>query len=83
VLTKSAKSGKPVSGCTYSGGCVRRRLYQNRQEMRSFLKKGVNDVYSQGNKLTLMKGKRNIEQKGPLGKTLPQKITTTLSVVPQ
>jgi hypothetical protein len=32
-----------------------------------------NNVFAQGNKLTLMKGNRNIEQRGPLGKTLPKK----------
>jgi hypothetical protein len=41
--------------------------------MRSFLKDGGNDVFAQGNKLTLMKGNRNIEQRGPLGKTLQKK----------
>jgi hypothetical protein len=30
-----------------------------------------------------MKGNRNIEQRGPLGKTLPRKMTTTLPVVAQ
>jgi hypothetical protein len=37
-------------------------------------------VIAQGNKSTLMKGNRNIEQRGPLGKTLPRKMTTTLHV---
>jgi hypothetical protein len=49
--------------------------------MRSFLKEGGNDMFAQGSKSTLTKGNRNIEQRGPLGKTLPQKTTTTLPVV--
>jgi hypothetical protein len=80
VLTKSAKSGIPITGWTYSCGCVCSRLYQSRQTMRSFFKDGGNDVPAQGSKLTLMKGNRNIEQRGPLGKTLPRKTTTTLPV---
>jgi hypothetical protein len=51
--------------------------------MHSFLNDGDNDVFSQGNKATLMKGNRNIEQRGPIGKTLPRKTTTTLPVVAQ
>jgi hypothetical protein len=51
--------------------------------MRSFVKDGDNDVFSQGNKATLMKGNMNIEQRGPLGKNLPRKMTTTLPVVAQ
>jgi hypothetical protein len=35
-------------------------------------------MFEQGNKVTLMKGNRNIEQRGPLGKTLSRKTTTTL-----
>jgi hypothetical protein len=46
VSTKSATSGIPVIGCTYSLGCVRGRLYQSRQTMRSFLKDGDNDVFA-------------------------------------
>jgi hypothetical protein len=42
-------------------------------KMRSFLKEGGNDMFAQGNKLTFMKINRNIEKRGPLGKTLPQK----------
>jgi hypothetical protein len=71
VSTKSATSGIPVIGWTYSLGCVRSCLYQSRQTMRSFLKDGDNDVFAQGNKATLMKGNRNIEQRGPLGKMPP------------
>jgi hypothetical protein len=78
VQTKSAKSGIPVTGWTYSLGCIRSRLYQSRRIMHSFLKDGGNDVFAQGNKSTLIKGNRNIEQRGPLGKTLPRKTTTTL-----
>jgi hypothetical protein len=48
--------------------------------MRPFLKDSGNDVLAQGNKSTLMKGNMNIEQRGPLGKTLPRKITTALPV---
>jgi hypothetical protein len=51
--------------------------------MRSFLKDGGKDVFAQGNKSTLMKGNMNIEQRGPLGKTLPRKNTITLAVVAQ
>jgi hypothetical protein len=80
VLTKSAKSG---TGWTYSRGCVRSRLYQSRQTMRWFLKDGGNDVLAQRNKSTLLKDNRNIEQRGPLGKMLPRKTTTTLPVVSQ
>jgi hypothetical protein len=40
VLTKSAKSGIPVTGWTYSLGSVRMRLCQSHQIMRSFLKEG-------------------------------------------
>jgi len=83
VSTKSATSGIPVIGWTYSLGCVRSRLYQSRQTMRSFVKDGDNVVFAQGNKATLMKGNRNIEQRGPLGKTLPRKTTTTLPVIAQ
>jgi hypothetical protein len=70
VLTKSAKSGIQVSGWTHSLGCVRSRLYQSRQKMHSSLKERGNDVFAQG-----------IEQRGPLGKTLPRKMTTNLSDV--
>jgi hypothetical protein len=83
VSTKSATSGIPVIGWTYSLGCVRSRLYQSRQTMRSFVKDGDNHVFALGNKTTFMKGNRNIEQRGPLGKTLPRKTTTTLPVVEQ
>jgi hypothetical protein len=62
VPTESAKSRIPVSGWTYSLGCIRSRLYQIHQTMRSFLKEGGRDVFAQGNKSTLMKGNRNIEQ---------------------
>jgi hypothetical protein len=72
-----------VIGWTYSLGCVRSRLYQSCQTMRSFVKDGDNHVLGQGNKATLMKGKRNIEQRGPLGKTLSRKTTITLPVVAQ
>jgi hypothetical protein len=51
VSTKSATSGIPVIGWTYSLGCVRSCLYQ--------------------------------EQRGPLGKMIPRKTTTTLPVVAQ
>jgi hypothetical protein len=61
VLTKSAKSGIPVSGWIYSRGCVRSRLYQSRQTMCSFLKEGGDDVFAQGKKSMLMKGNMNIE----------------------
>jgi hypothetical protein len=83
VSTKSATSGIAVIGWTYSCGCVCSRLYQIRQTMCSFVKDGDNIVFAQGNKATLMKGNRNIEQRGPLGKTLPRKTTTTLPVVAQ
>jgi hypothetical protein len=53
-----------VIGWTYSLGCVCIRLYQSRQAMRSFVKDGYNNVFAQGNKATLMKGNRNIEQIG-------------------
>jgi hypothetical protein len=52
VSTKSATSGIAVIGWTYSLGCVRSRLYQSRQTMRSFVKDGVNHVFAQGNKAT-------------------------------
>jgi hypothetical protein len=68
VTTKSAKSGKPFSGWTYSRGCYGSRLYQSLQA--SFLGSGGNDIFEQGNTVTLMKGNRKIEQRGPLGKTL-------------
>jgi hypothetical protein len=83
VSTKIATSGIAVIGWTYSLGCVRSRLYQIRQTMLSFVKDGDNHVFAQGNKATLMKGNRNIEQRGPLGKTLPRKTTTTLPIVAQ
>jgi hypothetical protein len=83
VSTKSATSGIPVIGWTYSLGCVCSRLYQNCQTMHSCLKDGYNYVFAQGNKAILMKGNRNIEQRGPLGKTLPRKTTTTLPAVAQ
>jgi hypothetical protein len=83
VSTKSVTSGIPVIGWTYSLGCVRSRLYQSCQTMRSFVKDGDNLVFALGNKATLMKGNRNIEQRGPLGKTPPRKTTTTLPVVAQ
>jgi hypothetical protein len=51
--------------------------------MRSFLEDGDKDVFAQGNKATLMKGSRNIEQRGPLGKTISRKTTTTLPVAAQ
>jgi hypothetical protein len=66
VFTKNAKSGIPVIGWTYSLGCIRSRLYQSHQTVRSFLKDGDDDVFAQGNKANLMKGNRNIEQRGPL-----------------
>jgi hypothetical protein len=72
-----------VIGWSYSLGCVRSRLYQSRQTMSSFVKDGDNHVFAQGNKATLMKDNRNIEQRGPLGNTLPRKTTTTLPVVAQ
>jgi hypothetical protein len=83
MSTKSATSGIPVIGWTYSLGCVRSRLYQSRQTMRSFVKDGDNVVCVQGNKATLMKDNMNIEQRGPLGKMLPRKMTTSLPVVAQ
>jgi hypothetical protein len=39
---------------------------------------GGNKMFEQGTKVTLMKGNRKIEQRGPLGKTLSRKTTTTL-----
>jgi hypothetical protein len=51
--------------------------------MRSFVKDGDNLVFALGNKATLLKGNRNIEQRSPLGKTIPRKTTTTLPVVAQ
>jgi hypothetical protein len=83
VSTKSATSGIAVIDWTYSLGCVRSRLYQRHQTMRSFVKDGDNHVFAHGNKVTFMKGNSNIEQRGPLGKTLPRKMTTTLPVVAQ
>jgi hypothetical protein len=83
VSTKIATSGIAVIGWTYSLGCARSRLYQSRQTMRSFVKDGDNHVFAQGNKATLMKGNRNIEQRGPLGNTLSRKTTTNLPVVAQ
>jgi hypothetical protein len=83
VSTKSATSGMPVIGWTYSLGCVHSRLYQSRQTMRSFVKDGDTDVFAQGNNITLMKDNMNIEQRGPLGKMLPRKMTTTLHVIAQ
>jgi hypothetical protein len=38
-------------------------------------------VFALGSKATLMKGNMSIEQRGPLGKKLPRKATTTLPVV--
>jgi hypothetical protein len=75
VSTKNATSGIAVIGWTYSLGCVRSRLYRSHQTMRSFVKDGDNHVFAQENKAALMKGNRNIEQRGPLGKTLPRKKT--------
>jgi hypothetical protein len=72
------KSGKPFSGWTYSLGCYRSRLYKSRQA--SFLNYGGNKMFEQGNKVTLMKGNRKIEQRGSIGKTLSRKKTTTLPV---
>jgi hypothetical protein len=83
VLTKNAKSGIAVSGWTYSLRCVCICLYQISQTMHSFLKEGGNDVFAHGNKSTLIKCNKNIEQRGPLGKTLPQKTKTTLPVLSQ
>jgi hypothetical protein len=83
VSTKSAASGIALIVWTYSLGCVRSRLYQSRQTMRSFVKDGDTHVSAQENKATLMKGNRNIEQRGPLGKMLPRKMTSTLPVVAQ
>jgi hypothetical protein len=76
VTTKSAKSEKPFSGWTHSLGCYRSRHYQIRQA--SFMNSGGNKKIEQGNNLTLMKGNRKIEQRGPIGKTLSQKTTTIL-----
>jgi hypothetical protein len=76
VTTKSAKTGKPFLGWTYSLGCYRSRLYQSHQA--SFLNSGSNKMFEQGNKVRLMKGNRKIEQRGPLRKTLSRKTTTTL-----
>jgi hypothetical protein len=76
VTTKSAKTGNTFLGWTYSLGCYRSRLYQSRQA--SFLNSGSNEMFEQGNTATLMKGYRKIEQRGPLGKTLSRKMTTTL-----
>jgi hypothetical protein len=72
-----------VIGWTYLLGCVRSHLYQSCQTMPSFVKDWYTYVFAQGNIATLMKGNRNIEQRGPLGKTLPRKTTTTLPVVAQ
>jgi hypothetical protein len=83
VSTKSATSGIAVIGWTYSLGCVHSRLYQSRQTMRSCVKDGDNHLFAQVNKATLIKCNMNIEQRGPLGKTLPRKTTTTLPVVAQ
>jgi hypothetical protein len=49
--------------------------------MHLFLEEGDDDVFAPGNKSTLTKGNRNIEQRGPLGKILLQKTTTTLPAV--
>jgi hypothetical protein len=68
VTNKSAKSGKPFSGWTYSLGCYRIRLYQSCQA--SFLKSSSNDFFEQGNKVTLVKENRKIEQRGLLGHSL-------------
>jgi hypothetical protein len=76
VTTKSAKTEKPILGWTYSLGCYHSRLYQSRQA--SFLNFAGNEMFEQGNKVTLMKGNRKIEQRGPIGKTLSRKTTTTL-----
>jgi hypothetical protein len=40
LCQKRATSGIPVIGWTYLIGCVRSRLYQSRQTMRSFVKDG-------------------------------------------
>jgi hypothetical protein len=50
VSKKSATSGIPVIGWTYSIGCVRIRLYQSHQTMRSFVKDGDNFVFALGKK---------------------------------
>jgi hypothetical protein len=76
VTTKSVKTGKPILGWTYSLGCYRSRLYQSRQA--SFLNSVSSEMFERGNKVTLMKGNSKIEQRGPLGKTLSPKTTTTL-----
>jgi hypothetical protein len=49
VSTKSAMSGIAVIGWTYSLGCVRCRLYQSLQTMRSFVKNGDNHMFAKGN----------------------------------
>jgi hypothetical protein len=83
VSTKSATSVIAVIGWKYSIGCVRSRLYQSRQTLRSFVEDGDNHVFAQGNEATLMKGNRNLEKRVPLGKTLPINTTTTLPVFAQ
>jgi hypothetical protein len=50
VKTKSATSGQPFPGWTYSLGCYQSRLYQSRQA--SFLNSGGNEMFEQGNKVT-------------------------------
>jgi hypothetical protein len=76
VLTKNAKSRIPVPDWTSSLGFPCSRLYQSHLTMRSFLEEGGSEVFAQGEKLTLMKGNRSIEQRGSLGKTIPRKMTT-------
>jgi hypothetical protein len=76
VTTKSEKTGKPILGWTYSLVCYRSRFYQSRQA--SCMNSVGNEMFEQGNKVTLMKGNRKTEQRRPLGKTLSRKTTTAL-----
>jgi hypothetical protein len=76
VITKSVKTGKPFLGWTYSLGCYRSRLYQSRQA--SFLNSGGNEMFEQGNKVTLMKGTGKLNKEGHLERPCHEKTTTTL-----
>jgi hypothetical protein len=71
VTTKSVKSGKPFSGWTYSIGCYCSRIYQSRQA--SFMNSGGNDMFEQGNKVTLMKGNRKLNKEGHLERPCHEK----------
>jgi hypothetical protein len=78
VLKKANMTGKKVDGWTYMIGCVRSRIYQNRETTDRV--KSREDVFAKDHKTTFIKGSRAKECRGSLGKTMPQKTTTTSPV---